>query len=105
MSQSKNPHYGGSWEELREQLFTSEERAECDLHVKVIGKLIEARDEQNISQRALAEKTGIKQPVIARIERGTSTHKVSTLLKLLQPLGYTLDVVPLADVGRERAHG
>ena len=51
-----------------------------------------------MSQRTLAEKTSIKQPVIARIERGTSTPKASTLLKLLQPLGYTLDVVPLTGV-------
>ena len=104
MNEPKNPHYGGSWEELRAQLFTPEERAECDLRVKVIGKLIEARDAQNMSQRTLAEKTGIQQPVIARIERGVSTPKVSTLLKLLQPLGYTLDVVPLSDAERERAH-
>lgn len=105
MSQSKTPHHGGTWTELRETLFTPEERAECDLRVKVIGKLIEAREEQNMSQRALAEKTGIKQPVIARIERGASAPKVSTLLKLLQPLGYTLDVVPLVEADREHVRG
>ena len=86
---------GTSWDSFKETLLTPEEQAEIDLQVKIVGKFIEARDAQHMSQRALAEKTGIKQPVIARIESGTSTPKISTLLKLLKPLGYTLDIVPL----------
>lgn len=81
-----------SWDSFKETLLTPEERAEIGLQVKLVGKFIEARDAQHMSQRALAEKNGIKHPVIARIESGTSTPKISTLL---QPLGYTLDIVPL----------
>ena len=89
------PPAGSSWDSFKQTLLTPEERAEIDLQVKIVGKFIEARDAKHMSQRALAEKTGIKQPVIARIESGTSTPKISTLLKLLKPLGYTLDIVPL----------
>lgn len=86
---------GSSWAELRTTLFTPEECAEVDLKVKVIGKLIEARHEQKMSQRELAGISGIKQPVIARIESGKSSPQLSTLIKMLQPLGYTLDIVPI----------
>ncbi len=89
---------GTSWADLRQELYTPEEIAESDVRVKLIGKLIEARDAQGISQRALAEKSGVKQPVIARLERGTRSPQLSTIIKLLHPLGYTLDIVPLEQV-------
>ncbi len=86
---------GTAWNALRKEVFTSEEIAESDVRVKIISKLIEARDAQGLSQRALAEKAGIKQPVLARLESSTVNPQLSTLIKLLHPLGYTLDVVPL----------
>ena len=39
--------------------------------------------------------TGIKQPVIATLERNVNFPQVTTLIKLLYPMGYTLRVVPL----------
>lgn len=39
--------------------------------------------------------SGVKQPVIARMENGTSIPKISTILKILAPLGKTLAIVPL----------
>ena len=42
-----------TWEELRQELFTPEEIAESNLRVALIGELIKARNEQNISQREL----------------------------------------------------
>jgi predicted transcriptional regulator len=41
--------------------------------------------------------TGVKQPVIARLEHGTTDPQLSTLLKVLAPLGKTLAIVPLQD--------
>ena len=38
--------------------------------------------------------SGVKQPIIARIETGKSIPQVSTLIKLLVPLGKTLAIVP-----------
>ena len=48
-----------------------------------------------MTQRDLAEASGLKQPAIARIESMRSVPRVDTLLKLLVPLGYTLSIVPL----------
>lgn len=60
-----------------------------------IKATIEARKKNNLSQRDLSKKTGIKQPAIARIESQNRSPKISTLLKILYPMGYTLKVVPL----------
>ena len=65
------------------------------MRVAVIGELIKARREKGISQKKLEELSGVKQPVIARMEKGSTSPQVSTLLKVLAPLGKTLAVVPL----------
>lgn len=84
-----------SWNDVRSELFTPEEIAESDLRVALMGEIIAARKEQGISQRELGKLSGIKQPVIARIESGQSSPRIDTLVKLLAPLGKTIAVVPL----------
>lgn len=86
---------GSSWNEVRQDLFTPEEIAESDLRVALIGELIRARNEQGISQKQLEEMSGVKQPVIARMEKGYTSPQIDTLLKVLAPLGKTLAIVPL----------
>lgn len=83
------------WEDVRKELFTLEEIAESDLRVAIIGELIKARQEKGISQKKLEELSGVKQPVIARMEKGKTNPQIDTLLKILTPLGKTLAIVPL----------
>lgn len=90
-----NAHLGDSWESLRQEIFTPEEIAACDLKVAVINEIIKAREETGLSQRQLEKLSGVKQPVIARMEKGTSTPQLGTILRLLAPLGKTLKVVPI----------
>ena len=90
-----NSAIGSSWENVRAELFTPEEIAESNLRVALIGELIKARQEKGISQKKLEELSGVKQPVIARIEKGTSSPQIETVLKILAPLGKTLAIVPL----------
>lgn len=86
---------GRSWDEVRTQLFTPDEIAESNLRVDLIASLIKARQELGISQKKLEELSGVKQPIIARMEKGYTSPQVETLLKVLAPLGKTLAVVPL----------
>ncbi|MGP1574392.1 helix-turn-helix domain-containing protein [Selenomonas sp.] len=90
-----NSAIGKNWQEVRKELFSTDEIAESNLRVALITALIQARQEQGLSQKQLEELSGVKQPVIARMERGTSTPSVSTILKLLTPLGKKLAIVPL----------
>lgn len=59
---------------------------------KLIQELVIARQEAGISQKQLEVLSGIAQPCIARTEKGTTDPKLSTLLKLLEPLGLTLSI-------------
>lgn len=86
-----------TWDDVEKELFTPEEIAESDLRVALIGELIKARREKGISQKQLEELSGVKQPVIARMEKGYTSPQLDTILKLLVPLGKTLAIVPLGN--------
>lgn len=90
-----NPAIGSSWDEVRAELFTPEEIAASDLRVALIGELIKARREKGISQKKLEELSGVKQPIIARMEKGTTSPQLDTVMKVLAPLGKTLAIVPI----------
>ena len=96
MSEEKiYPPIGRSWDEVRDQLFTPEEIAESDLRVALMGELIRARQEKGISQKKLEKLSGVKQPVIARMETGKTSPQLDTVMKVLYALGKTLAIVPL----------
>jgi DNA-binding XRE family transcriptional regulator len=71
------------------------ERERINFEISLIGKMIEAREKSGISQRDLAVISGVRQPAIARLESLRATPRIDTLLKLLHPLGYTIEIVPL----------
>lgn len=81
---------GSKWSDVRKELLTPEEIAESDLRVALIGEIINARQEKGISQRQLGEISGVKQPVIARMENGNTVPNLNTVLKVLAALGKTL---------------
>ena len=88
--ENNNSSVGHTWEAVRRELFTPEEIAESDLRVALIGEIIKARQEKGITQRQLEELSGVKQPVIARMENGSTVPNISTVIKVLAALGKTL---------------
>lgn len=92
MSIEMNGNKWTTWEDVRGEIFTPEEIAESNLRVALIGEITAARKEKGLSQRRLGEISGVKQPVIARMENGTTVPNLSTVLKVLAPLGKTLYV-------------
>ena len=84
-----------TWDNARKELYTSEEIMASDLRVALIVELIKARNEKGISQKELEKLSGVSQPVIARMEKGTTNPQIDTVIKVLVPLGYTLKIVPL----------
>lgn len=65
-------------------------KLEEEIRAELITELVKARHEFGISQKKLEFLSGVKQPIIARIEKGYVSPNISTLLKLLAPLGKTL---------------
>lgn len=86
---------GGDWEQFEKENFTPQEIAESEARAKIICEIIEARKESGITQKELEKRSGIKQPVIARMECGKTDPQLSTVLRILSALGKTIEIVPL----------
>ena len=71
------------------------EREKINFEIELIGKMVEAREKNGLSQRELARISGVKQPAIARLESMKAIPQIDTLFKVLNPLGYTISIVPL----------
>ena len=91
----KNKAVGSDWEDFRKEIYSPEEISEMDLEAAIIVSLIKARREKGLSQYQLEELSGVKQSSIARFESGKVIPKISTLQKLLTPLGKKLAIVPI----------
>jgi predicted XRE-type DNA-binding protein len=81
---------GGDALEFMDSLLTPEEIAASNLRVAMMSELVHARTEKGISQKKLEELSGVKQPIIARMEKGYTSPQLDTILKVLIPLGKTL---------------
>ena len=91
----KNRAIGSIWDDLQKTILTKYEIAASHLLVALMLEIIDARKKQGISQKKLEELSGVKQPVIARMETGKTAPQLDTVLKILASLGKTLAVVPL----------
>ena len=61
-----------------------------DMINEIIIQLITRRINLNMSQRDLAKITGIKQPMIARIEKFDSIPRLDTIVKMACALGMAI---------------
>ena len=59
----------------------------------IIFEIVKQRNEKNLSQRDIEKITGIKQPMIARIETLKSIPRLDTLVSLCQAVGIKLSIV------------
>ena len=66
-----------------------------DLEREVIRQVVEARKSQHLSQRVVGERAGIIRETVAKIENNLNSPQINTLIKLLEPIGFTLGVIPL----------
>lgn len=63
-----------------------------DIMSKLAARLTDARNRIGITQKQLAEKTGIYQADISKIERGLSNPSISTLQRLAEGMGLQIEV-------------
>lgn len=84
------------FQKLKEELLLdSEVRAEYEAlrpEMEVIRALVGARIEQNLTQKQLAERTGIRQSNISRIENGSCSPTIATLQQLANGMGKKLHI-------------
>jgi DNA-binding XRE family transcriptional regulator len=96
MNETKSfPPAGDDWDDLRLSLLMPEERAATDIKIALLGEIINARTNGGLTQKQLEQISGVRQPVIARLEKGVTDPQLSTVIRILAPLGKTLAVVSL----------
>lgn len=99
--------YGISWNDDLDlsgnELYENGKGAEVEENERnrVIEEVSSARKASGLSQSQLEEAAGVRQPVIARLEKGDTAPRLDTLIKVLAPLGKTLRVVDLAETADE----
>ena len=87
-----------TWEDFKKEVkdinpSLKEDIEEMETLAKIITAIIERRNELGISQRELAAKCSLPQSSIARIEACIVKPKIDTLLKIMAPLGLTLQAI------------
>jgi predicted transcriptional regulator len=75
----ENPEFAAEWEHQRPER-------------EYIKEFIAARLEQNMTQKELSERTGIRQSNISRIENGNCSPTISTLQQIANGVGRTLHI-------------
>lgn len=65
---------------------------ETELEDQIKRMMIDARLEKNMTQKQLAEASGVRQSNISRIENGSCTPKLSTLCEIAAALGKRIKI-------------
>ena len=78
-------------EQLQDEKFRKEYEA-IQPEMDVIRAIVEARNSQNLTQKELAERTGINQADISKIENGTRNPSLNLLKRLADGMGMTLKI-------------
>ena len=75
----KDPEFKKEWDDIQPEM-------------DVIRAMIDARIEQNLTQKELAARTGIDQADISKLENGTRNPSLKLLKKLASGLGMQLKI-------------
>lgn len=75
----KDPEFAKAYDELQPEM-------------TVIRALVDARISQNLTQKQLAERTGIAQTEICRLENGTRNPSVKLLQRIADGMGMELEI-------------
>lgn len=85
-----------TWTNIKEDMkLTGEEEALIKIEEELIDAMVKIRIAQGLSQEALAKNCNMKQSTIARMEKSVHSPQIDSMLKVLYPLGYTLQIVPI----------
>lgn len=69
----------------------------------LIAAMIDARSRAGLTQAQVAERMGVKQPVVAKLEGGKSNVSIGTLRRYAKATGCTVKVEFVSTEGEARA--
>ena len=70
----------------------NQEEKIMNLEYNLICDFIKLRNELGLSQQKMAEESGVVREMIAVIENRKKHPQINTLIKILEPFGYTLKI-------------
>ena len=71
------------------------EKRIMDLEYNLICDFIKLRNDLGISQQQMANESGVVREMIAVIENRKKHPQINTLIKILEPFGYTLSITKM----------
>ena len=77
--QLKNEEFKKEWDEIQPEM-------------DIIRAIVDARTSQNLTQKQLAELTGIHQSDISKLENGTRNPTINLLKRLAEGMGMVLKI-------------
>lgn len=75
--------------------FIEKEKLLSELEYELVKDFIRIRKNQKLTQQEVANQSNVIRETIARIENSITSPQVNTLIKILEPLGYTIKIVSL----------
>ena len=80
-----------------DKIKTNEDREEKlkELEYEFVQDFIKLRKDNHLTQEAMANQSGVIRLTITRIENLITSPQINTLIKILEPIGYTVKIVPI----------
>lgn len=78
-----------------ENIYKSREKILSELEYNLIVDFIKLRKGKNLSQQQMGEASETIRETIAKIENQIISPQINTLIKILEPLGYTIKIVKI----------
>lgn len=74
-----------------------EDKRIMELEYNLICDFIKLRNELGLSQQKMADTAGVVREMIAVIENRKKHPQINTLIKILEPFGYTLSITKIEE--------
>lgn len=85
------------WKDIKKELFKDpdfvKEYEALGPEYELARSLIQARIDQKMTQQELAQKAGLSQVMISRLESGTSNPKLTTVTRVAKALNKRIELV------------
>ena len=79
-----------------------DEKRIMELEYKLICDFIKLRGELGLSQQKMADEVRVVRAMIAVIENRKKHPQINTLIKILEPFGYTLSITKIKEEDNEK---
>jgi len=73
------------------------EKRLMELEYKLVCDFVKLRNELGLSQQKMAEECGVIREMIAVIENQKKHPQINTLIKILEPFGYTISITKIKE--------